>query len=159
MFLNQQSSLLASSILGEGGNISLQISDRLLLRNNSHISASSQGNGNSGNIQINSGLLLGVEDSQINANAFGGNGGNILINTQGLFFAPNQITASSILGLSGNVAISTLEISPKNTFVSSVDNFVQVDAIVANSCLARRNAMQGSFVVTGSGGLSKSPTI
>ncbi|NUN64388.1 filamentous hemagglutinin N-terminal domain-containing protein [Pseudanabaena biceps] len=157
LFLNQQSSLLASSILGEGGNISLQISDRLLLRNNSHISASSQGNGNSGNIQINSGLLLGVEDSQINANAFGGNGGNILINTQGLFFAPNQITASSILGLSGNVAISTLEISPKNTFVSSVDNFVQVDAIVANSCLARRNAMQGSFVVTGSGGLSKSP--
>jgi len=157
--LDRQGSLLASSnISGVGGNINLQILGLLSLQNNSQILASSGGTGNSGNIDITSGIFIGLGNSQINANAVTGNGGNILINTKGLFFSTNSmITASSVLGVSGNVAISNLDLSTKNAFIPTVEGFVKVDAIIANSCLARRNAAQGSFVVTGSGGLPESP--
>jgi len=157
--LNQQGSLLASTnISGEGGNINLRIQDLLSLQNNSQILASSSGTGDSGNIDINAGLIIGLNHSQINANAYSGNGGNIRLNTQGLFFSPDSlITASSVLGVSGNIAIASFDLSPKNAFVSPIESFVKVDAIIANSCLARRNATQGSFVVTGSGGLPESP--
>ncbi|MBD2178725.1 filamentous hemagglutinin N-terminal domain-containing protein [Pseudanabaena sp. FACHB-1998] len=155
--LNRQGSLAALSLVGAGGNINLQIRDLLSL-NNSLILSASEGTENSGNINLNAGIVVGLNRSEINASSFGGNGGNIFIKTQGLFFSPDSlITASSQLGISGNVAISNLDLTPKNAFVSSVENFVKVDAIVSNSCLARRNAAQGSFVVTGSGGLPENP--
>lgn len=157
LFLERQASLAALSLLGEGGNINLQIRDLLSL-NNSFILSASEGIGDSGNINLDAGIVIGLDHSEINASSFGGNGGNIFIKTQGLFFSPDSIiTASSQLGISGNVAISNLDLTPKNAFVSSVENFVKVDAIVSNSCLARRNASQGSFVVTGSGGLPENP--
>jgi filamentous hemagglutinin family protein len=158
LILNPLGRILAFGVLAEGGNINLQIRDLLLLQNNSQILASSAGTGNGGNINIKAPIIVGLENSQINANAFSGNGGNIMINTQGLFFSPNSvITASSELGVSGNVAISNLDFSTKNVSIPSVENFVKVDAIVSNSCIARRNINQGSFVVTGSGGLPENP--
>ena len=159
LFLSQQGQLIASTnISGEGGNINLQIAHALILRGNSKILATSAGSGDGGNINIRAGVIVGLENSQISANAFSGNGGNILINTQGLFFSPNSsITASSDLGISGNVLISNIDLSTKNVSIPSAENFVKVDAIVSNSCLTRRNVTQGSFVVTGSGGLPENP--
>ncbi|PZU97091.1 MAG: hypothetical protein DCE90_08120 [Pseudanabaena sp.] len=156
--LAENASILAASALGDGGNIDLRIGDSLLLRDRSQILTSSAGNGNGGNVAINSGTIIGLDNSQINANAFRGRGGNIQINTDGLFFSPNSsISASSEIGVSGNISISSLDISSRNALILPLESFIQVDAIVANSCLANRNSTQGSFVVTGSGGLPASP--
>jgi filamentous hemagglutinin family protein len=156
--LSDRGSITAASVLGGGGNIFLQARDALQLRQQAQILASAGELGNGGNIEIEAGTVTGFDRSQINANAFMGNGGNIRINTQGLFFAPNSsISASSELGISGIVAISNLDLASKNVFVSPTTNFVKVDALVSNSCLARRNITQGSFVVTGSGGLPENP--
>jgi large exoprotein involved in heme utilization and adhesion len=156
--LSDRGSITAASILGGGGNIFLQAREALQLGQQAQISASAGELGNGGNITIEAGTVTGFDRSQINANAFRGNGGNIRINTQGLFFTPNSsISASSELGVSGIVAISNLDLASKNAFVSASTNFVKADAIVSNSCLARRNITQGSFVITGSGGLPENP--
>ncbi|WP_310428818.1 filamentous hemagglutinin N-terminal domain-containing protein [Chamaesiphon sp. VAR_48_metabat_135_sub] len=103
-----------------GGNITLAISDRLLLQNASFIttsSGSSERNGNGGNITISSPLIIATPgDNNIIANAYAGTGGNVNITSQGLFGIQyrtqgsdftNDITASSTFGQSGVVTIST----------------------------------------------------
>jgi filamentous hemagglutinin family protein len=157
IIVSDRGSIAASTALGNGGNINLQVRDILLLRNG-QISASAGGTGAGGNIMVNAGVVVGVDGSQINANAFRGSGGNISILTQGLFFTPDSsITASSMLGVNGIVSIANLDLVSKTTFVSPSLNFVKVDTLVSNSCLAKRNANQGSFVVTGAGGLPDNP--
>ncbi|WP_425217159.1 two-partner secretion domain-containing protein [Tumidithrix helvetica] len=157
ILVSDRGSITAATALGRGGNINLQVRDLLLLRGG-QILATAGGTGNGGNITIDAGLIVGVEGSQINANAFMGTGGNIFIRAQGLFFTPDSsITASSTLGISGIVSVSNLDLTSKNAFVSPSLEFVKVDTLVSNSCLAKRNATQGSFVVTGAGGLPDNP--
>jgi filamentous hemagglutinin family protein len=105
-----------------GGNVTLAISDLLLMKNGGLIatnSGSTQKNGNGGDITISSPLIIATPgDNDITANANGGNGGNINITSQGLFgiqYRPkgqdslftNDITASSTFGQQGTVNIST----------------------------------------------------
>ncbi|HEY9827737.1 MAG TPA: filamentous hemagglutinin N-terminal domain-containing protein, partial [Stenomitos sp.] len=117
--LNHQSQIEANSILGNGGNINLNVKDILKLRNQSNISTSSTKAGNGGNIKINAGVIAAVpsEDSNIKATAKTGNGGDIKITTKGLFGiytakedAPfrSDITTSSQFGLDGNIDINIL---------------------------------------------------
>jgi len=125
--LNNEGSLIAQTRSGEGGDINLDLSGLLLLRNGSFISTTagtSLEGGNGGNIDINArdGFIFGVrqENSDIFANAFTGDGGNINIATQNIFglkFRPrltawSDITASSEFGLDGTVTILTPNIDP-----------------------------------------------
>ncbi len=41
--------------------------------------------------------------------------------------------------------------------MSLSDRFVSAEQVVANSCITRRNSQQGSFVITGTGGLPPTP--
>jgi large exoprotein involved in heme utilization and adhesion len=77
--LDNQSVLAAQSGSGDGGNITLQVQDLLLLRRNSEISTEAgmnQAGGNGGNITIDTDFIVAVpkEDSDIVADAFEGNG-------------------------------------------------------------------------------------
>jgi len=86
-----QGTLKAGTTSGQGGNITLNLQDFLLLRHNSGISANAgtaQLGGDGGNITINAPFLVAVpqENSDITANAFSGRGGKVTINAQGLFF-------------------------------------------------------------------------
>ncbi|MCL1473200.1 filamentous hemagglutinin N-terminal domain-containing protein [Argonema antarcticum] len=148
----------ASTKVGEGGNIDLQIADLLQMRHGSFISAEAGGSGNGGNITLNAGTIVNLENSNITANALQGRGGNIQIATQGIFrSADSNITASSQLGVSGIVDISTPNLEQNQLLVTSTTNFLQEDQAIASSCLTGHNAQQGRFVVTGNGGLSETP--
>lgn len=118
-------SLTAETASTTGGNITLNVGELLLLRNNSLISTTAgtaQAGGDGGNIRINGGFIVSVlsENNDIRANAFTGRGGNVSIAAQGIFgirFVPqptpnSDITASSEFGLSGVVAIDTPDIDP-----------------------------------------------
>jgi large exoprotein involved in heme utilization and adhesion len=155
--LDNSGSLRAETAAGDRGSIKLQTRD-LLLRHGSAINTNATGTATGGNITINTDTLVALEDSDITANAVQGQGGNIQINAQGAFLSrDSEITASSQRGINGTVEIRTPDIGIGSNVTQLEANFVAPEQVIAGSCLARRNAEQGSFTVTGTGGLPRNP--
>ncbi|MEQ9621223.1 two-partner secretion domain-containing protein, partial [Coleofasciculus chthonoplastes] len=166
--LNNQAAIIAETDSSEGGNITLNVNDILLLRHNSSISTTAgtaQAGGNGGNIRINSPFVVGLpwENSDITANAFLGNGGRVDITANkiyGLEFRSrltplSDITASSEFGEQGVVELNTLEIDPDTGLLqlpppASPPEFV-------NFCQGRSDQTPSHFIISGRGGVP--PTI
>lgn len=161
--LNNQGLIQAQTESGNGGNISLQVGNLLLLRDRSQISATADDNGNGGNININSPIFMGLENSDIIANASQGRGGNIQITTQGIIglqYRPqltdnNDITASSQFGLSGTVQVNTIGVNPNSGLVELPANVTDPSQQIATGCA---DTSGSSFVATGRGGIPQNPT-
>jgi filamentous hemagglutinin family protein len=96
--LSDRGSITATTFSSQGGNITLNLRDSLLMRRNSEISTSAGlagAGGNGGNITINApkGFLIAVpnENSDISANAFQGSGGKVTIAAVGIYqFIPRS---------------------------------------------------------------------
>jgi filamentous hemagglutinin family protein len=154
-----------------GGNINLQISDNLILRNNSLISAAANNNADGGNIDIDARFIIAYpsqvpnDGNDIIASAERGRGGNININTQQIFGlqerratpgnGTNDIDASSEFGISGEVVITNLVDDINQGVVESPDNVVEPETVTAQACPAAGRVARGesSFTITGRGGL------
>jgi filamentous hemagglutinin family protein len=164
--LNNGVAITSDTILGQGGNIDLKVSDYLLMRQKSYISASAgtaQLGGDGGNINIRSPLIIALPvNSDITSNAYTGKGGKVTITSDGLFgiqYRPkgqdskftNDITASSDFGQSGNVNITTPGVDPGKD--STTLPTVPTDASnqIAQTCSASNR--QNKFTVAGRGGL------
>jgi filamentous hemagglutinin family protein len=155
--LDNSGSLRAETAAGDRGSITLLTRD-LQLRHGSAINTNASGAATGGNITINTDTLVALEDSDITANAIQGQGGNIQINAQGAFLSSDsEITASSQRGINGTVEIRTPDIGIGSSVTQLEGNFVAPEQVIAGSCLTRRNAQQGSFTVTGTGGLPRNP--
>ncbi|MGI8503458.1 MAG: filamentous hemagglutinin N-terminal domain-containing protein [Hassallia sp.] len=109
--LNNQGAISAETFSGQGGNITLQVEDFLLLRRNSQISATAgtaQKGGNGGNITINAAFVISApqENSDITANAFSGQGGRVTINASDIFFLEplSRDELSQLLGTSDSLS-------------------------------------------------------
>lgn len=172
ILLDNQGAIAAETVSGQGGDISLNIQDLLLLRRGSSISTTAgtaQTGGNGGNLTITApnGSIIAVlgENSDITANAFTGRGGNITITAQGIFglqFQPqltllSDITASSQLGISGSVTLDTLDVDPSRGLVALPLNLVDPSQRVAQDCQPRGRDRTSSFVSTGRGGIPLGP--
>ncbi|NJP10100.1 MAG: S-layer family protein, partial [Leptolyngbyaceae cyanobacterium RU_5_1] len=153
----------------QGGNITLRLGGILLLRNGSKISTTAGtagAGGDGGNITIRAPFIVGVlgENSDITANAFTGRGGNITITTNaiyGLRFQPrltpfSDITASSEFGISGTVAINTLNIDPNRGLVALPINLTDPSQQISQDCTPGSKTSASSFVATGRGGIPPS---
>jgi filamentous hemagglutinin family protein len=155
------STIEAATAVGEGGNLSLQ-AQTLLLRDRSSITATAGGAGNGGNITIDSPIILGLENSDIIANAVRGQGGSVNIETQNILglkyrtaLTPeNDITASSQFGVSGNVDVQTIDISPNSGLLELPVDLVDASQQIATGCGGNQAA---SFVITGRGGVPSNP--
>jgi filamentous hemagglutinin family protein len=142
---------------GNQGNITID-TDIISMRQGSNISTNAGTNADGGNILINANAIVQLENSDITANAIQGKGGNIKINTQAIFASSDSnITAASERGISGAVNITTPDVKQESSLKRQANNFINTDNVIANSCIAYKNSNQGSFVVTGNGGLSESP--
>ncbi len=161
----------AQTASNNGGDITLQLQDLLLLRRNSQISTTAgtaQAGGNGGNIRINAPFVIAVraENSDITANAFTGTGGRVTITTQGIFgikprdrLTPlSDITASSEFGIAGIVTINTPDVDPSRGLTELPANLVDASNQIAQGCGPNERQAASSFVVTGRGGLPPSPT-
>ncbi|HBB32032.1 MAG TPA: hypothetical protein DDZ80_23215 [Cyanobacteria bacterium UBA8803] len=160
----------ASSVSGNGGNITLIVSDLVLLRNQSLIrtDAGTEGNpGDGGFIDIDPKFVIGVNNSDITANAFDGFGGFIRIQaTEGIFglkvrrnLTPdNDITAISQQNpqLDGDIEISSPDVDPSSGLQQLSANFVDAASLVAQD-LCKPKEQQSAFTVTGRGGLPPNP--
>ena len=166
-----QGTISATTRSNNGGNITLNLQDLLLLRNGSLISTTAgleRFGGNGGDITINTpnGFIVAVpsENSDITANAYTGTGGNVKINAFGIYGTQfrakenpltSDITASSEFGFNGTVQLNTSDVDPNSGLVNLPT--VPVDTQVAQTCQAGGNLAKSSFTITGRGGLPPNP--
>jgi filamentous hemagglutinin family protein len=169
--LDNQGTITTETTLGEGGDITLNVRDILLLRNNSSITATAgtqKAGGNGGNITIDAknGFIVAVpsENSDITANAYTGSGGNVQINAFGVYgtqfrekenLQTSDITASSTFGINGTVTVNTPDVDPSRGLVNLPT--VPLDTEVSQACQPRTAENQSSFTITGRGGLPSNP--
>jgi filamentous hemagglutinin family protein len=166
--LSDRASITAETASTQGGNITLDVKDMLVLRRNSAISATAgtaQAPGNGGNITIRTSFIISVlgENNDITANAFTGNGGKINITTNGIYgllFQPqltpfSDITVSSQFGLSGTVAISILSTDINRGLVTLPGKLTEPINQIRPTCTS--NKRRNQFVITGRGGIPESP--
>jgi filamentous hemagglutinin family protein len=107
ILLDNQGTLTANTVRGNGGNINLQSQD-IQLRQESQISTDASSEGSGGNIRINTGNLSILENSQISADSNSlGTGGNININASSpatLLLDRGRISAT---GGQGNITLKS----------------------------------------------------
>ncbi|BAZ10291.1 filamentous hemagglutinin outer membrane protein [Calothrix sp. NIES-4071] len=171
--LQNQAGITAETKSTNGGNISLQAQNLLLMRQNSLISTTAgtgQAPGNGGNIRINAakGFIIAPpnENSDIIANAFLGRGGIVEIDAQQIFgLEPRQqqtfksdITAFSQINpqFNGVIEIKTLDIEP----TQGLDNLPSVPRSVeiSEGCQVRpANSERVRFVNKGRSGTPPRP--
>ncbi|MBW4637641.1 MAG: filamentous hemagglutinin N-terminal domain-containing protein [Gloeocapsa sp. UFS-A4-WI-NPMV-4B04] len=177
--LKNNSSITASSVLGNGGDILLgaekvELSNSAVSANidssqvnllflgvNSPFDFDLAGVGNGGNVQIDADILISGQNSRITADAFSGKGGNIQINTQALFRSPDSvITARSKLGIDGRVEFNTLAVNPSSRLVDLPVELTDISNLIAQGCSGSTgNVGTGTseFIITGRGGLPPQP--
>ncbi|AFZ02447.1 filamentous hemagglutinin N-terminal domain-containing protein [Calothrix sp. PCC 6303] len=166
--LDNGATISAQTASSQGGNINLELADYLLLRGGSFISTTAgtaQAGGDGGNITINTPFIVAVpnENSDISANAFTGKGGNVNIQTQNIFgieASPkpsnqSDITASSELGVQGQVSIRKPDVDPNRVLVESPEVFKDKSDELNQLC-GRNGKPLGRFVVVGKNGTIQS---
>ncbi len=158
-------SLAASTVEGNGGNISIKGVDTLTLRNGSSISTSAGGQGNGGNIKISAESIVAksFENSDITANAINNTGGTIMLDSAvllGLEVRPqltglSDVTASSELGASfgGTVKLMQPNTAPDSSLAALPNSTLEPVDRLAQGC----DVGEAEFHVTGRGGLARSP--
>ncbi|AFY44913.1 filamentous hemagglutinin N-terminal domain-containing protein [Nostoc sp. PCC 7107] len=171
VLLDNGGRFIAESRSVNGGDISVNAGNALLLRRGSQISTTAgtaQAGGNGGNININAGFVIALpnENSNITANAFSGTGGQVQINTQGIFgieprlndsINSSDITASSTTGINGEIIINTPNVDPTQGLTNLPGDIVNTASLVDSGCTAFGDKTGSQFTVTGRGGLPTSP--
>ncbi|MGV2827069.1 two-partner secretion domain-containing protein [Myxosarcina sp. GI1(2024)] len=155
-----------------GGNITLEIADNLILRNNSSISAQAGENASGGNININADFVIAFSSSgdgnDIIASAEQGAGGRINISTQQIFGleereavpgnGSNDIDATSDFGLDGTVNISTFTDDLLQGAAELPTNLVEPEQTITQACQSdRASGTSGTLTILGKGGVPPEP--
>jgi filamentous hemagglutinin family protein len=173
----------AATSFGEGGNINLNIDDKLTMRNNSSISTQGTGDANGGNITITApdGFVVAFpkQNNDIIATAQAGKGGQININAQRVYGfnkeriqsievdpqtlsnnGENDINSTSAdPQLSGNINLNTEQLDPAKERTKTSENLVEPDETVAQACgTDGSGTIANSFTITGRGGMPADPT-
>ncbi|MFN6560276.1 MAG: filamentous hemagglutinin N-terminal domain-containing protein [Nostoc sp. ChiSLP01] len=162
---------------GDGGKIFIN-TDLLELTNNSFIGSNTLGEGNAGNITLTANTIIALEDSDILAFASDGRGGDITFNTQAFLSSPlyrpqaqtgnranlrtelegnNRADINASGAIYGNI-IGVPDITfIQNSLTELQDNPIDTNTLIANSCIARSRKQDGTFLITGVGGLPTRP--
>ncbi len=154
------SSITASTNSAGGGNVTLNVQNSLIARDNSQISAETKGNGNGGDIQVTTDFLNLINGAQISSNSEGlGQAGKITVTSGQINFDRGQITATSLQSGGGdiNLAIANnLSLDNKSLISTSVldsnggGGNITIDN--SNLILARNNSDIRANAVFGPGG-------
>ncbi|MEA5603987.1 filamentous hemagglutinin N-terminal domain-containing protein [Nostoc sp. UHCC 0252] len=185
--LDNEGKLTSETASGQGGDITLEARDLLLMRRKSQISTDAASDGDGGNITINvpNGFIVGslFGNSDITANANFGFGGEIKITTKNIFgfvrrtgadiakldptgenkpsnLQTNDITAFSRQNpsLDGTVQINSPDADPSKGLVELPVNLVDTSQQIVADCNSGGKAGRSSFITTGRGGLVDDPT-
>ncbi|MEM9154920.1 MAG: S-layer family protein [Cyanobacteria bacterium P01_F01_bin.33] len=169
ILLENESSISAETLSGNGGDINVEVMDSLRLRDGSSISTKAgqeeQAVGNGGDIFITTKFLTAVpeENSDIVADAFGGRGGNVNVQAEGIFgIKPREtntefsdITASSQSNVDGTITINSPDAETDRDSLEEPNSAPPPN--VVSDCRAGRIRTASSFVDIGRGGLPPDP--
>jgi filamentous hemagglutinin family protein len=162
-------SLLASSFQGSGGNITV-FSNTIYLEGNGDIKTNATQNG--GNITLTARSIVALNDSDILAFARDGKGGNVTLNTRAFFgqnyrpapFGTNPATldGNDRVDINASGTVSGIITTPDTSFIQNSLNQLPKDMIdttklLANTCIVRKDKPEGTFYITGTGGLPNRP--
>jgi large exoprotein involved in heme utilization and adhesion len=165
--------ITTSSQFNTGGQIDINASNILLEGNSDIETFVLSGAGGGGNITINADFIIALDDSDILAFAEDGTGGNITLQTPAFFGQnftlasltadPDTLDGNDRVDINATGAVAGLVTLPNISFVENslndlTDNIVVTSQLLAGSCIARAENDQGSFVVTGGGGLPTRPS-
>jgi len=169
--LVRDGAITTASEQSSGGDITIT-ADKIRLYGDSDITTfvAQGGTGGGGNIDLETDSIIAFDDSDILAYAPDGKGGDLNLNTP-VFFGENYSPASSRndppITLDANnrvdVAASGIITTPDVSFIQNSltqlpENQIDTDSLLANSCIVRRHQpTQGSFTITGTGGLPQRP--
>ncbi len=167
--LNDGNILTAAIISGGDINISAQ---SIRLWGDSDIQTNAI-NGIGGNITLTAKSIVALNDSDILAFARDGKGGNVTLNTRAFFgqnyrpaaFGTDPATLDGNdrvdINASGSLSSGTI-VTPDTSFIQNSLNQLPKDAIdttklLANTCIVRKDKPEGTFYITGTGGLPNRP--
>ncbi|MEH2193597.1 MAG: filamentous hemagglutinin N-terminal domain-containing protein [Nostoc sp.] len=177
-FSATNSQILTSSIQSSGGSINLTAKNIHLFGNSDIRTNVFNGAGGGGNITLTANSIIALNDSDILSFARDGKGGDIRFNTSAFLSSPlyrptpfttdvatiNKLDGNQQVDVNASGAVSgTITGVPdisflQNSLTELPKNVIDTNAIIANSCIARRkNQPGGTFFVTGSGGLPERP--
>ena len=149
--MSTHGSIVTRATQADGGNIQITAPTLVRLRD-STITAEVGGGATTvgGNITIDPQFVL-LQNSQIIANAFQGTGGNITIQAQRAFLADpaSQLSASSALGINGQVAIQAPVTSISGAVAPLPQAFAQPAELLRTRCAERLREGKGSRLVVG----------
>jgi filamentous hemagglutinin family protein len=146
--------ITAETRSGDFGNVNLQVSNFLQMRNNSNITVTAIGDARGGNVKIDTRALIAGTNSDITANAVSSEAGRVEITApEGLFGTRSRregnpgsnltsdITATSLAGpqLDGEVLLNTPDVDPTQGVVQLPDTIANPDAI-AQICPGQRQS-------------------
>ena len=159
-FVSTHGSIATRATQADGGNIQITAPTLVRLRD-SAITAEVGGGATTvgGNITIDPQFVL-LQNSQIIANAFQGQGGNIRIQAQQVFLADpaSQVSASSALGINGQVNIQAPVTSISGAVAPLPQTFAQTAELLRSRCAQRlREGTVSRFVVGGRDGVPLEP--
>ncbi|BDA76296.1 filamentous haemagglutinin-like (plasmid) [Calothrix sp. PCC 7716] len=161
-----------SSNQSSGGDINIDARDIRLFGDTDISTFVSTGAGGGGDIKLTAKSIIAFGDSDIFAFAQDGQGGNITFATPAFFGQnyrpatpgtnPASLNRNNRVDINASAAVSGVIILPDTSFVTNnldelPEDAINTNALIANSCIARRNQQNGSFFVTGSGGLPARP--
>jgi large exoprotein involved in heme utilization and adhesion len=159
-FMSTHGSIVTRATQADGGDIQITAPNFLRLRD-STITAEVGGGATTvgGNIFIDPQFVL-LQNSQIVANAFAGQGGKIRIQAQQVFLADptSLVSASSALGINGQVAIQAPVADISGTVASLPQTFARVGELLRDRCVERvRGGTVSRFVLGGRDGVPLEP--
>jgi filamentous hemagglutinin family protein len=168
--LQNQGVITTETLSGQGGIINLNVSDYILMHQNSQISATAgtaQQGGDGGNITIDTKFIIATpkENNDITANAYTGTGGKVQINAQSILGLQNRsqatretndITASSQFGSSGTVTLNTPDLDP-NRGLSVLPTTTNDPSNQVNPNCSPKAIGNNSFTNIGRGGIPRTP--
>lgn len=160
---------------GSAGGINANARSIRLWGNSDILTISNSGDG--GNITLNAKTIVALENSDILAFAPTGRGGNITLNTQAFLSDPlyrpsppttdravlNALLTNARVDVNASGAVSgAVNGVPDISFLQNgltqlPASLTDTTQLLANSCIVRRGQQNGSFTITGSGGLPQRP--
>jgi filamentous hemagglutinin family protein len=158
--------ITAETRSGDFGNVNLQVSNFLQMRNNSNITVTAIGDARGGNVKIDTRALIAGTNSDITANAVSSEAGRVEITApEGLFGTRSRregnpgsnltsdITATSLAGprLDGEVLLNTPDVDPTQGVVQLPDTIANPDAIAQICPGQRQSGTDNTFSRTGRG--------
>lgn len=158
--------ITAETRSGDLGNINLQASNFLQMRDNSKITVNATDDARGGNIKIDTRALIAGTNSDITANAVNREAGRVEITApEGIFGARSRratdptsnltsdITATSLQGpqLDGEVLLNTPDVDPTQGVVQLPDTIANPDAIAQICPNQRQSGVDNTFTRTGRG--------